>query len=100
MEISKIKKELQKTIGAIRKDWNEAGGMKSEFPKAMMTRQQMAKGTATVNCGGEHYKADHTKLIAQAVMADELFKTFLEKCEATATLELNAFNTYQIRIHY
>lgn len=47
MTTDQIKKMFQKTISAIRKE------MDDDYPKAMMTGQQMAKNTATVNCGGE-----------------------------------------------
>ena len=42
-----MKKDFQKVIKAIR----DGQAIKSEYPKAMMTAQQMRKGTATVNCG-------------------------------------------------
>jgi hypothetical protein len=42
-----MKKDFQKAIKAIR----DGQKVPSEYPKAMMTAQQMRKGTATVNCG-------------------------------------------------
>lgn len=95
MEIMKIKKELQKVIGIIRKEISTNG-----FPKAMMTGQQMEKRTATINCGGEWGTADSTMQKAKMVMDDERFESFLRKCDATATIEMNGFGTYQIRINY
>ena len=94
MTTDKIKKEFQKTISTFRKESGKS------FPKAMMTGQQMTKRTATVNCGGEWYSAEGSKMIAQTVMNDERFKTFLTKCEATAAIEPNPFGGVQIRIHY
>lgn len=95
MEIMKIKKELQKVIGTIRKEKSA-----NSFPKAMMTGQQMEKSTATVNCGGEWGTPESTMKRAKMVMDDERFKAFLEKYNATANIEPNSFGTYQIRIHY
>lgn len=42
-----MKKDFQKVIKAIR----DGQKVPSEYPKAMMTAQQMRKNTATVNCG-------------------------------------------------
>lgn len=100
MEIYKIKKELQKAVGNIRKDLSEEAGRKWTYPKAMMTGQQEEKRTATVNCGGEWMSREFTEKLADQVMKDERFKTFLTKCDATARLEVNTFGTFQIRINY
>lgn len=89
-----IKRDFQKVIGAIRKE----GG--KQFPKAMLTGQQAAKNTATVNCGGEWYSLESTEKIAAAVMSDKRFTDFLEKHNATAQVELNPFGAQQIRINY
>lgn len=94
MEIMKIKKEFQKVIGTIRKETTY------RYPKPMMTGQQMEKRTATVNCGGEWGSPESTMQVAKMVMEDKRFKEFLEKCNATAKIEINSFGTYQIRINY
>jgi len=94
------KKAFQKAIKGIREDRNAMLERKSDFPKPMMTKKQMEKLEATVNCGGEWGSAESTKAIADMVMADERFKTFLNDFRAEAKLELNNFNTYQIRITF
>lgn len=94
MDIYTIKKKLQKTIKAIR---SEIGG---EYPKAMMTGQQEAKRTATVNCGGEWRSAEKALKMAKEVATDPRFLVFLAECDASAKIEMNSFGAYQIRITY
>lgn len=94
MNIATIKREFSKTVSKIRKDEGDA------FPKAMMTGQQMAKGTATVNCGGEWRRTEYCMSLANRVMEDERFKAFLAKCGAVAEIELNQQGRPQIRIYY
>ena len=94
MDTATIKKEFSKTISKIRKD---IGG---EFPKAMMTSHQMAKSTATVNCGGEWRSAEKCASMAAQIMEDERFQAFLAKCNARAEIEISSFGRPQIRIHY
>lgn len=96
----KTKKEFQKAIKNIRNSRNAELGINSNYPKPMMTQVQMDKREATVNCGGEFGTPDEIRDRANYVMADARFKEFLDKHNATANLELNAFNTYQIRIHF
>ena len=96
------KKDFQKVIGAIRKERQVAEDNKRiEYPKAMMTGQQEAKNTATVNCGGEWgpNKA-MAPTIANMVLEDERFKAFLNKYEAKAHTETNSFGAFQIRINF
>lgn len=94
-DIITAKKKFQKVIATIRKDMGNG-----QFPKAMMTEQQSSKRQATVNCGGE-WSAERSKPRADAVMADERFRKFLEECEATARLEaMPRFNAVQIRIQF
>lgn len=100
METSKIKKALQKTVKGIREDLNAANGTASDFPKTMMTGQQMAKNTATVNCGGEWASAEKSLARANAVVADSRFKNFLAEAGATAKIEVTNFGSYQVRINY
>lgn len=94
MTTEQIKKRFQKTISAIR---NERGG---NYPKAMMTGQQMAKNTATVNCGGEWKSAEACLKIAKETATDPRFLVFLLECDAKAKIEPNPFGGYQIRINY
>ena len=92
-DLMKTKKALQKTIKAMRKDGEE-------FPKAMMTGQQMEKRTATVNCGGE-WRPKESRKRAENVLASDLFKAFLAEAGATARLEhVERFDAWQIRITY
>ena len=83
-----VKKTFQKTVSEIRKDWrvkrNTPGG---EYPKAMMTSQQEAKNTATVNCGGEWVSSSFSKDLAEYVINDERFQKFLSDAGAEATIE-------------
>lgn len=97
---TKTKKTFQKVIKGIREDRNTTLGKKSNFPKPMMTQKQMDKHEATVNCGGEWGSAESTKAIADVVMADNRFKEFLQDSKAEAKIELNPFNTYQIRLTF
>jgi len=60
-----MKKDFQKAVKAFR-DGSKYHG---EYPKAMMTAQQMRKGTATINCG----RADFGKELAPQVLASEPF---------------------------
>ena len=96
------KKDFQKVIGAIRKERQVAENDKRiEYPKAMMTGQQEAKNTATVNCGGEWgpNKAIAPE-VAKMVLEDERFTAFLNKYEATAHTETNSFGAIQVRINF
>lgn len=100
MELKNIKKNLQKTVKAIRDDINATKDRPSDFPKAMMTNQQMEKNTATVNCGGEWANAKTSMERVNAVMNDARFAKFLAECGATAKVEPTPFGSYQIRINY
>ena len=101
METSKIKKDLQKTIKSIRDELNaENPDRVNDIPKAMMTDQQVAKRTATVNCGaGWHCTGPNSKNLAQTVSDSAAFKEFLSRTGATARLEPTGYG-YQIRINY
>ena len=96
---AKIKRDLQKAVSGVRADRKKTNE-REEYPKAMMTGQQMEKNTATVNCGGEWKKAETTLEIATQVINDERFKDFLEKHNADARIEANNFGGFQIRINY
>ena len=93
-QIDRMKKDFQKAIGAIRKEMN------SQYPKAMMTGQQMRKNTATVNCGGEHRSEQYSVELACQVIDDKRFKEFLTTYNATAEIEKNPFGGFQIRLHF
>ena len=88
------KTKFQKVIAAIRK---EVGG---DYPKAMMTGQQMKKNTATVNCGGEWRSKEFSEMLAAQVTADPGFQKFLKEENATANIEANPFGGVQVRINF
>ena len=93
-DLAIMKKDFQKVINSIRKD------VGNDFPKAMMTGQQVVKRTATVNCGGEWKSPEYTKNLAEMVMRDSRFKDFLSKWGVTSAVEKNPFGGFQIRIFY
>ena len=96
------KPKFQKVIGKIR-----AGlimeNPKAKYPKAMLTSQQAAKGTATVNCGGEWASAQFSFDLANRVMADERFQAFLKEENASAAIQQYSVGNhaaYQVRIRF
>lgn len=98
-----IKKDLQKTVKKFRDalpdrtDW-QGRAVRPEYPKAMLTRQQMAKGTATINFG-HNCEANHNAL-ADFANSDE-FKAFCEKHSIqVGPKEINADNRVQIRMYF
>ena len=90
-----MKKELAKAVKEIRKTYEN-----TDYPKLMMTKVQMAKGTATVNCGNNN-DAEKTERIMQS----ESIKQILNKYNATMKKE-KAINgclgeeNWQVRISY
>lgn len=94
------KKAFQKVIKEIRAEIDPTISRRNEYPKPMMTKKQMDKDEATVNCGGEWGSAESTKTIADAVLTDKRFEEFLHNFRADASIELNNFNTYQIRVKF
>ena len=93
-----MKKDFQKAVKAFR-DGSDYHG---EYPKAMMTSQQMRKGTATINCG----RAEFGKELAPKVVAH---KGFVDWCVAYGikTVEIEIAKEasymkpqYQIRVTY
>lgn len=96
------KKDFQKTIAAIRKDWRVYYHTPAaQYPKAMMTGQQEENRTATVNCGGEWTCI--SKDIANFVMNDKRFVDFLARRNATAEIESfwhYSCRGYQVRIYF
>lgn len=97
-----IKKEFQKTIGEIRKDWRvKRNTPNGAYPKAMMTNQQMEHNTATVNCGGGW--CSFSKELAQFVLEDERFKKYISDAGAKAHMEQvydGGCPGYQVRIYF
>ena len=103
MEIKKMKKELQKIVKAYRdskpdaQDWR-GNPCRDEYPKAMMTSQQMAKQTATINFGYD--TAAHQEELAEFT-GSEAFKSFMKQNGLIyAGKELNQDNNIQIRIRW
>lgn len=101
--IEAIKKDLQKIVKKFRdakpdtKNWR-GQTCRDEFPKAMMTCQQMINGTATVNFG--HNNDRHNAELA-AFTESEAFKAFCEKYDIRVGVkEVNQDDRVQIRIHY
>ena len=109
--MSDMKKDFQKAVKAYRDTLPDithyfGGGRteigRPELPKAMMTAQQMRKGTATINCG----RGDYGKALAPKVVASEQFVAW---CEAygikTVQIEIAKEASYmkpqyQIRVTY
>lgn len=98
-----LKKDLQKTVKKYRdnlpKVTNYCGKISSpEYPKAMLTGQQMAKGTATINFG-YNCESNHDKL-AEFAASDE-FKSFCEKHDIkVGPKEINSDNRVQLRMYF
>lgn len=96
MITAEVKKEFQKVVATIRKELNAAAGKAYEYPKAMMTGQQMQKNTATVNCGGSFTRRDQ-------VLQHPVFIAFCEKHHATAEAERVPYGSYtqhQLRLRF
>ena len=99
-----MKKEFQKLIKEIReKDFGVDPSRRDncKYPKPMMTEVQMGKGQATVNCGAGWYLNITTKEYARKIIENPSFKAFLEKYEATATIEyMKTADGYQVRLQF
>lgn len=97
MITAEVKKEFQKAIAAIRKEISTEAGQACEYPKAMMTGQQMKKNTATVNCGSK-------SMLSDQVLRHPAFIAFCEKHHATAHAERIVYGSYytqyQLRLHF
>jgi hypothetical protein len=103
MNTENLKKDLQKTVKKFRDalpdrvDWY-GRPCRPEYPKAMLTGQQLAKGTATINFG-HNCEANHTKL-ADFASSDE-FKAFCEKHGVkVGAKEINGDNRVQLRMYF
>lgn len=96
------KTPFQKVIGKIRADIRIEDNLpNTEYPKAMMTGQQAAKNTATVNCGGEWVSGQRSHTVALRVMRDERFQKYLKDFDAAAKVEqlyIGSCLAYQVRI--
>lgn len=98
------KREFQKVIGKIRADVRVEDELpRTEYPKAMMTGQQIEKMTATVNCGGEWVSASRSRQVARRVIRDERFQQFLQESNGKAEIEqfyVGSCLAFQVRIHF
>jgi hypothetical protein len=101
--MTNLKKDLQKTVKKFRDtlpdyiDWL-GSSRRPEYPKAMLTGQQAAKGTATINFG-HNCEANHNKLTDFA-NSDE-FKAFCEKHSIkVGGKEINSDNRVQLRVYF
>lgn len=96
----KMKKELQKVCQIIRDERGvERGRGNTGYPKPILSEDMKRKGTAVINCGGEWFAEEKTKSIANLVLENEAFKTFIETYEAKAFIEKERFG-YHIRINF
>lgn len=77
-------------------NWNKKTVMvRPEFPKAMMTSQQMENGTATINFGWKGQEE------ANKFLTYEPFTTWCESYGARIKgVELNPDGRYQVRVNY
>lgn len=98
-----LKKDLQKTVKKFRDalpdrtDWY-GRPYRPAYPKAMLTGQQMAKGTATINFG-HNCETNHNAL-TDFVNTDE-FKAFCEKHSIkVGPKEINSDDRVQLRLYF
>ena len=69
--------------------------VRPEYPKAMMTSQQMENGTATINFGHKGQEEAH------AFLDYEPFTAWCESYGARISgIELNQDGKYQVRVNY
>ena len=107
-----MKKDFQKVVKMFRdslpdimgrrwtgENWVRDRPIRPEFPKAMMTKQQMDKGTATINFGS----AMNEDTIPNAV-AFKTYPPFVTWCETYGAqvvgIEMNQDNRYQLRVTF
>ena len=104
MDTKSMKKDFQKMVKAYRdskpaiySEWSKQM-VRPEFPKAMLTNQQLCNNTATINFG---YGTSRIHDEAKAFINSAAFTTFCDKYEIkNAFVELNSDNRYQVRINY
>ncbi len=95
------KKKFQKMIAVIREDVRKEFGLPDdyEYPKAMLTSQQAANGTATVNCGKEVGKSFQ---IGKRVLHDPRFEKFMDEERVVVArieaIQLYVNQRYQVRL--
>lgn len=106
-----MKKDLQKLVKIIRDELSQvSGGYRSDYPKAMMTGQQMERRTATINCGYTYTQgAEKEEIVrlfrqrANFIMEDQRFMNFCEGYDAISYVEevkVSGTTQVQIRINY
>ena len=92
-----MKKDLQKAIKAFR----DAQDTPSEYPKAIMTAQQVCKGTATINCGlAEKGKNRAPQVVAFAPFVDWYMTYGIKAIEVEVVESAYRLPQYQIRLTY
>ena len=93
-DLNAMKKELQQIAKEIREE------SRYSFPKAMMTRQQMEKNTATINLGYLDIATENLELVEK----NEKLKDFYKKYNVTAEIEYaknsGGYVQTQIRLYY
>lgn len=90
------KKQFAKTVSDIRKTLGT-----KEFPKAMMTGQQEANHTCTVNCNDRWNRhLFNSSELASAVLRDCRFSDMLHDNNAVAVIEDNPDGFKQIRVRW
>ena len=101
--MTNLKKDLQKTVKKFRDalpditTW-DGRNVRPEYPKAMLTGQQMAKKTATINFG---YNCEKNHNNLSDFENSEAFKTFCEKYNIkVGQKEINADNRVQLRMYF
>ena len=98
-----LKKDLQKTVKKFRDslpdriDWY-GRPVRPEYPKAMLTGQQRAKGTATINFG-HNCEKNHNALADFA--NSDAFNAFCEKHGIkVGPKEINGDDRVQLRLYF
>jgi hypothetical protein len=97
MAMADMKKDFQKAIKSIR----DGQTVRSEYPKAMMTAQQMRKCTATVNCGSGLNGSKRMAVVAASHYFVEWCITYGVRSVSQEEVA-NAYGNpqYQIRVTY
>ena len=102
--MTNMKKDFQKVVKMFRDtlpdriNWR-GESCRPEFPKAMMTEQQIRKGTATINLG--YVDEAEANEVAESMKMFSPFAMWCESYGATVTgTELNPDNRWQIRINF
>lgn len=102
--MTNMKKDFQKVVRMFRDTLPDVTNWRGEpcrpeFPKAMMTEQQIRKGTATINFG--YVDEMKAKERTENLKAFNPFATWCESYGATVIgIELNPDNRWQMRIKF